>query len=289
MTARWVGVLGLSIVVGLTGPGKASAQEAPSAMEAFLRLAREASARFASRQDAIRAGYRRLGPDFPGMGEHWVHPQLVVRGVLDGAAPPVLSYIERDGVPVLVGLAYTLPLGPDEEPPEAPFGRGAWHDHSRAVDDETLLLSHPSSMHGSGARYRLSMVHVWTGLENADGILAQNNWALPFFRVGLEAPPGAGSEAARGVSLARGGRAFYERLITRAAELSRHEEERIGLVLDDFSARAELAIVSGGGAGPDPPDADPADVFAALWADFWAAVRAEVRPETWTALEILAR
>jgi hypothetical protein len=289
MTARSVGVLGLSIVFGLTGPGKASAQESPSALEAFVRLARDASARFASREDAIRAGYRRLGPDFPGMGEHWVHPQLVVRGVLDGAAPPVLSYIERDGVPVLVGLAYTLPLGPDEEPPEAPFGRAAWHDHSGAVDEETLLISHPSSMHGSGAGYRLSMVHVWTGLENADGILAQNNWALPFFRVGLEAPPGAGSEAARGASLARGGRAFYERLIARAADLSPDEEERIGLVLDDFSARAERAIASGGGAGPDPRDAGPAQAFAALWADFWVAVRAEVRPESWMALEMLAR
>lgn len=259
-------------------------------MDHFLRAAREASARLGSREAAIRAGYRRLGPDFPGMGEHWVHPQLVVRGVLDAASPPVLSFVEVDGVPVLVGLAYALPRAPGEEPPETPFGRDAWHDHSGAVDEETLLLSHPSSMHGSGGGYRLSMVHVWTGLENPDGILAQNNWALPYFRVGLGAPAASASEAARGVSLARGGRGFYERLIARAASLTPEEEARVVRVLAEHAERAEREIASRRGATLGAAgEAEMVDAFAALWSDFWTAVSAEVRPETWSALSTLAR
>ena len=76
----------------------------------FIQATVDATRRFASRTEAIRAGYRRLGPDFPGMGEHWVHPGRIVAGVLDPVRPPVLSYVVVAGEPRLAGVAFTLPL-----------------------------------------------------------------------------------------------------------------------------------------------------------------------------------
>ena len=258
---------------------------ADSATRAFVDSATLATRRFADRRQAIRAGYRRLGPDFPGMGEHWIHPGRIVRGVLDPSRPSVLSYVEMEGEPVLVGLAFTLPLGPEDAPPTEPFGVDVWHDHSGAVDEETLLLNHPSSMHDDPEGPRLSMVHVWTDLENPDGVLAQNNWRLPWIRVGL-APPHASMEAARGVSLAYGGRAFYAELIRRAADLTPAESEAVAATLDRHASEAERRIELARDAA-EARVADPS-IFADLWRSFWDGVRDEVRPDTWRHLAPLA-
>lgn len=266
-------------------PVRAPADSLPPAAEVFVRRATEATRRFESRTEAIRAGYRRLGPDFPGMGEHWVHPALVVRGAVESDSPPVLSYVDVGGEPVLVGLAFTLPLGPDDDPPAAPFGLEVWHDHSGGVDEETLLLNHPASAHGGEEGYRLSMVHVWTDLENPAGILAQNNWRLPFLRVGLIPPEEPAMDDARGVSLAHGGRNFYGQLLRRAADLSAEEELQIDDVLGEAASHAEAAIQAAldtGGQVWDPA------VFGRIWRDFWDGVRTGVREETWQSLARLA-
>ena len=291
---RWTTAVALAVLTLAPVPGSAQHAHPPGEAgravharspeaRAFVSAATEATRRFADRSQAIRAGYRKLGPDFPGMGEHWVHPGRIVRGVLDAVAPPVLSYVEIDGEPVLVGLAFTLPLGADEAPPAEPLGVEVWHDHSGAVDEETLLLNHPSSMHDDPGGPRLSMVHVWTDLENPDGVLAQNNWRLPWVRVGLDPPEEPAMEAARGVSLAYGGRDFYRELIGRAAELTPGEEEAVEAALETWSGRAEAladARRADGEAGTDG--------FASAWRGFWDAVRAGVGSEAWVRLAPLA-
>ncbi len=266
------------------GPPPAASADTPEARD-FVRTATEATRRFADRGEAIRAGYRKLGPDFPGMGEHWVHPGRIVRGVLDPSAPPVLSYVDIDGEPVLVGLAFTLPLGPDEAPPAEPLGVEVWHDHSGAVDEETLLLNHPSSMHDDPDGPRLSMVHVWTDLENPEGVLAQNNWRLPWVRVGMKPPETPSMEAARGVSLAYGGRDFYRELIGRAAELSPEEERGVGQAVERWAGEVERLVEAGRGHGGRRVDPG---AFVALWAGFWSEVRSLVRSKTWSLLAPLA-
>lgn len=265
-------------------------ESAPSAEEvdAFVQRTIEATRLFVDRNEAIRAGYRRLGADFPGMGEHWVHPSRIVRGAVDPARPPVLSYIVVDGTPVLTGVAFTLPLGPDDTPPTEPFGRHVWHDHSGDVDEETLLLNHPSSAHHAASGFRLSMVHVWTEVENPAGRLAQNNWTLPWLRVGLQAPDSVDEEAARGLSLADGGRVFYAQLIARATELTSEEREAVGRVIDRFAGRVEREMAAMWGPdgvatdGPDPRE------LRVVWREFWRAIEEVVRAETWAAVEELA-
>lgn len=277
----------LSLGIWLHGsPARGQSSGSSVEVDDFVRRAVEATRSFRSQELAIRAGYRRLGPDFPGMGEHWVNPGLAVRGVVDPERPSVLSYVEIDGEPVLVGLAFTVPLSPDEEPPSTPFGREAWHDHSGAVDEETLLLNHPASVHGAGAGYRLSMVHVWTEATNPDGILAQNNWTIPYLRVGLAPPRDVHLEAARGVSLAYRGRRFYSELLSRAADLTPEEEAAIGIALDRSAARVEREIQYMKKA-PTQPSTMPT-VFAEIWRDFWVEVESVVRPEVWTGLSGLA-
>ena len=49
----------------------------------FVAQARVAANRFRSLDSAIADGYRRLGMDFPAMGEHWVNRSAVLAGKLD--------------------------------------------------------------------------------------------------------------------------------------------------------------------------------------------------------------
>jgi hypothetical protein len=276
-------VLGM-LVAAAPVAAQAHADSLSADEAAFIREAIESTRAFRSQTEAIRAGYRKLGPDFPGMGEHWVQPALIVRGELDPRRPPVLSFLDVGGEPVLVGLAFTLPLGPDDGPPEGPFGTDVWHDHSGGVDEETLLLNHPASLHSASGGYRLSMVHVWTEVENPDGILSQNNWTLPFLRAGLAAPTDADDESARGLSLSGEGRHFYAELLGRAAELTEGEERRIEEILDQSARRVE-GLISDAHASGGVVDTE---ALRDCWRGFWREVRANVRPEVWTALSPLS-
>jgi hypothetical protein len=105
---------------------------------------------------------------------------------LDLARPPMLLYVERDGVFRLAGVEYALP-----EPPSAgPIPAQAWHRHeaschyrddrewsaARASDcplrhpdsDAPFVLWHPS----------LAVAHVWAWIDNPAGPFAPDNAAL---------------------------------------------------------------------------------------------------------------
>jgi len=262
--------------------GAAQTMPSPRDREGFISQARATAARFVKPAAAMRAGFRRLGPDFPGMGQHWVHPGRIVSGRLDAGSPAVLSYARRkDGELVLVGLAWAVPLGPDEAPPIEPFGPDAWHDHTAAVDEEVLLLGHAAGQADTPYSFRLSMVHVWTELDNPDGILAQNNWALPFWRNGLDVPDPVSRAAARAVSLAYEGRDFYRELLEQAVELPADQHQRVMAALDAEAGHAESLIER------LRIDRDvPLTEYEVIWYALWNAIREAVSPENW---EHLAR
>jgi hypothetical protein len=73
------------------------------------------------------------------MGEHWIHPGLIVAGDVRADRPPILCYMRIDGEPQLIALAFTVPIRAGETPPSKPFGQDVWHDHSGRVDEESLL------------------------------------------------------------------------------------------------------------------------------------------------------
>lgn len=251
-------------------------------LERALAEARSAADRLASLEAAIAEGYRRLGPDFPGMGEHWIHPGRIVAGRIDPARPPVICYVRIHGEPRLVSLAYTLPLGPDELPPAEPFGRNVWHDHSETVDEESLLLAHPGSHHGAEGT-RLAMVHLWVWPENPDGILAQNNWRLPFAVAGLPfAGIDPGVDAGRGLSLHTAGSGYYEALFTAAADPSPRELMLLRTVLAEYQDRAAAWAARVG--DRDTVSSDDLDAIAGVWASLWDEVHKTVDSSTWDRL-----
>jgi hypothetical protein len=57
--------------------GSCAAAVATRGVPEFIDCAREATRKYADRSLAIRDGYRRIGRDFPAIGEHWINVGLV--------------------------------------------------------------------------------------------------------------------------------------------------------------------------------------------------------------------
>ncbi|HVH09504.1 MAG TPA: hypothetical protein VM736_06885 [Gemmatimonadales bacterium] len=186
-----LGAAAALVALSLATPSWAARQDA-SVLE-FLGQARTGTARFRDPTSALVAGYRPIGPETPAMGQHWLNPALLVEGRLDPASPQVLEYATIAGHRTLVGVAYAIPLGPSEAPPDQPLPGHLWHTHEGTVDEESLASRHDGS--GSAQGDRVAVLHAWVWLENPAGPFAAENWALPYVRLGL-APPREASAAA---------------------------------------------------------------------------------------------
>jgi hypothetical protein len=225
--------------------------------DVFVACAREATAKYRDLGEAVLDGFRPIGDDFPSMGEHWIHAGRVFDGTLDPERPEVLSYARLGGEPVLIGVAYALPLLAGESSPDWPVPAPGWHDHYGSLDEETFLpLGHEPNADGP----RIAMLHAWLWLENPAGLFAPDNWALPYLRLGLE-PSAVSPRAARALSLVSGGDAFFRRIVEASPELGEEEGDRALSLLE--GARASVArMLAGAGAGLS--DADVARLEA-LW------------------------
>lgn len=203
----------------------------PAAAE-LVEAVRRGSSRFADPQVAVAEGYRRLGPDFPGMGIHWLHPTALLDRVIDPSRPPVLTYVERSGEMWLTGVAFVIPIRAGEELPPLP-APATWHVHAGTIVEEVLhgnggqglatRDAHHAATHGTATR-GVAMVHVWAWADNPAGAFAQDNWTLPFLRVGLQPPHQSSLPAAHALSLVSGGGDYYlARMQTFAATAAQHE------------------------------------------------------------------
>lgn len=171
--------------------------------DSLVRAAQHSSARFRDRRGAMAEGYRRIGADFPGMGEHWVNPVALLQDVIDPERPSFLTYVSMDGEPRLMGVGYITTTTPTDTGPKVPSLAEYWHEHSGLLDEESGARpvdagTHASTRSGS----RVWVLHVWTSLQNPDGPFAPDNWSLPFARVGLVPPATADADAARAIGLA---------------------------------------------------------------------------------------
>jgi hypothetical protein len=194
---------------------------------AFAARAAEGTVAFRDRRAAVAAGYRRLGLDFPAMGEHWVNPGLVIAGRFDVARPAMLSYVRVRGEPVLVGVVYAVPLAPGEPPPSIPGDPALWHEHNGTIDEETVVPSHGADRGAGHAAHdarvggtRLAILHAWTAAPNPAGLFVSDNWTLPFVRLGLAVPAPVDPLAARALSLASGGEPYWLALVANGAPLA---------------------------------------------------------------------
>ncbi|MGH7649385.1 MAG: hypothetical protein ACREND_14810 [Gemmatimonadaceae bacterium] len=194
-----------------------SATAIDTGVTAFVARARSATARYRDLRRAVADGYRPIGGDFPGMGQHWIQITTLFADRFRVQDPPVLEYATIGGQATLVGVAYALPLLAGEDAPAFPVPH-AWHEHTRTVAEETDLFTQVMASHGSMGDARLAMLHAWIWLPNPEGMFRSDNWALPFVRAGLVAPiSDPGPDAGRVVSLVSGGDAFYERVFQSVA------------------------------------------------------------------------
>ena len=190
----------------------------------FLLGGRRASEPYHNTEAAFADGFRPLGADAPAMGRHWVNFSRLFDGEIDPSRPEILTYVVVDGHETLagIGFGYIAGRGDHMAQVESPFGPDAWHVHSGGLDAESHRMDHVGDGlpgHGTVAGRRVtdhgvSVVHAWVWVENPAGVLEPNNWALPYFRLGLSRPGDATPEADRAISLASLGAGFF---IDRAA------------------------------------------------------------------------
>ena len=233
----------------------------------FVRIARAATARYASRDAAIADGFRRVGTDFPAMGEHWVNLPQVMADSFTPARPSVLTYITVAGTPRLAGVAYTRLLAPNEQPPDFAPARGHWHEHNGSIVEESFLAGHgTSSPHGD---LRLAILHAWIWIDNPDGLFVTDNWSLPFARLGAAAPNGT-HDVARSATLATSAAEYYRQAIDEALAPSSDERARLEGILAAYQEQASAALRPATDRGRLTPD--EVDRLASLWPQLWHAL-----------------
>ena len=251
---------------------------ADTALASFVARARAGTEALRHPDAARLAGYHPVGPDFPGMGRHWIHTALILRPIPDAAQPPVLEYAEIDGVPTLVGVAYAVLVSADTAPASLPVPAAAWHFHQGTVDEESFLRSHAGAGHVmTEPGPRLAVVHAWIWLDNPDGMLATDNWALPYACLGQRVPSHGSRAAARALALASGdgGRLYLEALIHAVGQPSDSEMTAVRTIVGRRQTEARQ-------------HATRADELELCWNALWRDVRAVVRPEVWDRLNALA-
>lgn len=246
---------------------------ADTALANFVARARAGTEAFRHPEAARAAGYRPVGPDFPGMGRHWIHTALILRSIPDPAQPPVLEYAELNGTLTLVGVAYAVLVKDGAVPWSLPVPAEAWHFHQGTVEEESFLRSHAGVMGHTMPGPSLAVVHAWIWLDNPDGLLATDNWALPYARLGLTIPPHASRPAARALALAAGdgGRLYLEALLHAVGQPSDDEMRTLSAILlrHQTIARAQAPDVA---------------KLETCWSDLWEEVKGTVRPEVWERL-----
>jgi hypothetical protein len=249
-----------------------------SAQVDFVSAARAGTARYQRQAAAIEDGYRKVGPDFPGMGEHWVNPGLLVAAVLDPSRPPVLEYAMIGGEPKLVGVAYAALVTDSTWPPGLLLPSWAWHTHAGTLDQESFILNHAGVRHtdhpSSGPR--VAVAHAWVWLANPAGLYETDNWALPCARLGFTPPAGLSADAGRALALAAGATAYFETLVRVVGAPDSAESVQLRAVLDQ--AAAEVAQRVGRGTGQTPLDPQFVPWLESAWRRAWMALLTSASP-----------
>ena len=243
----------------------------------FIEQVHETALRFQSIEEATLGGYRMIGPDFPGMGQHWVNTYILMRDGVDPTRPPLLSYLTTPTGVRLTGVAFGQILLDADESGDLPFP-SAWHEHSETLDEELLALNPDAAHQTSRDEVRLSMLHVWTGLENPDGIFSQDNWAVPFARLGLPIPENPSPEAGKSLFLASGGDKYYLGLLQSLVTLDEAEESAVVTGLATHREAVTQMI-----------DEDRLSGLAGVWVSLWSEIKDGIRQSHWERVQLLAR
>lgn len=199
---------GLAAPPPLATPAVAPSQSAT--VDGILAEVRQATVRYLDIERARADGFVQLSGMEPRHGYHFARVDAgawlaaaVGGGRLDLARPPMLLYVERQGVWQLAGVEYALP----SRPVTNPFPGAEWHEHQASchyrdfrerpgarasecaathpVSGEPFVLWHPA----------FAVVHVWAWYPNPGGPFAAENPYLAAY--GGTPEPAAGHPHAR--------------------------------------------------------------------------------------------
>ena len=114
------------------------------------------------------------------------------------------------------------------------------------------------------------LYNAWIWLDNPDGLLATDNWALPYARLRLPVPANGSRAAARALALAAGdgGRMYLEALIHAVGQPSDEEMKALAIVVRRHQTEARERGAR-------------ARELEACWNALWDEVKTTVRPEVW--------
>jgi hypothetical protein len=233
------------------------------AQRALIKEARAGTARYQSVDSAIADGFKRVGVEFPAMGEHWVNLPRVLENRFNPARPSVLIYITTLGKRELAGVAYTALLDDGQSPPATAAKLSDWHEHNGSVAEESLPLHHAAGMSSAATpgAPRLSILHAWVWATNPAGVFVTDNWSLPLERLGSSAKRLNG-DALRGLTLAADSSGYYELTLQSSIGATEAETKVIARVIDTQRKAARTALRDG------VNDA----ALATAWTDLWVAL-----------------
>jgi hypothetical protein len=179
-----VAILAAAVFVSLAPPLAAQPASAPEAVVAEVR---RATARYLDIANARADGYVQASGMEARHGYHFVQPAAQARalatGSVDLAQPPVLLYVERDGVWQLAGVEYAL----GSVPSGGPLPASAWHRHEASCHYRDFREIAATSARDCPARHpesneifvawhpTLATAHVWAWYPNPDGPFAEAN------------------------------------------------------------------------------------------------------------------
>lgn len=267
---RWM--RGVSALAGVALCGVVMAarmRPAEADPAAFVAESRAATARYADQRNAVNDGFTRVGVEFPAMGEHWVSFSRVMEDSFAAHRPSVLIYMNERAGPRLAGVAYTRLLTGRGTPPSFPY-EGAWHEHSGAVDEESLPFGHTGHAKPSAAgddSPRLFILHAWVWVPNADGVFATDNWSLPLARLGISVAAGTPREVVRAISLATDDDEYHRLVLRTTLALTDAEDSLAATAITTHRARA-AAEVARLGRG-HRLSREESDHFLAIWDGMW--------------------
>jgi hypothetical protein len=239
-------LMAAALLTPATLPGQG--EPAPRSIDEWIEQVRSATKRYQDQSVAISDGYKRMGPDVPSMGQHWIALPRIGNRLPDPRQPPILEYASIDGKPRLIGVAYALllPEGVELDAGVVPAPASAWRYYHGEISEDALVLNHADSApQPIVAIPRLAVLHAWVWQHNPDGVFASDNWSLPYVRLGLRAPPEPRpTQTTLALALAAGGEQYFHTLLRMRYQPRPSEQLRTGGILARYaqSIRASVTV-----------------------------------------------
>ncbi len=193
------------VIAGLAALVASAVADTPRSADDVLAEVRRATARYLDIARARADGFVQVSGMEARHGYHFLNIRSelltasgVATGTVDLARPPMLLYVERDGLWQLAGVEYALPSPPAINP----FPGARWHEHEASChyrDNRELPArragdcppSHPTSREPFVLWHPgFAVAHVWAWIPNPDGPFAAENRALAAYGGPASGAPG---------------------------------------------------------------------------------------------------